>query len=523
MKEQDTSSGSKVYLKTSPEPKPGFFKRLFNLLLGKGDPKWEKRKLIRDIDKTLKRMRQKYYSPRNYMVMPQLAKFFYDFYKTLGPAKTLVQHADSSGALKIIVIESFLKDDQVELKNRFQEESIRERVKYTETKKLTEELKQELLDFFAAFDTEKIRLINGHYNFLRKFLNLAHFDYYFLLKKFDSNLPEGNFFYKPNFESVNGEYIVDELKDFLDVALAIEDNVNWNAIMDMLKEYRGVEVVSRNGWKKVLQKLQDIQRTRVFEYILKHIDNDPYYKPNPQTPFIKIVEPYLTKIKTQTELTIQKLAKEKQGKHIEFLCNKIFGTTSVIRLQNYNEQKNAIFKKKMLGGYIYITPLNYVKAFLIDYNKKTIRDVVDLLIVKGKWTTNIRSQQLSDSYQQLVDVTESMLQFDESLSDETPEGTKLKNLALRADRDKNAARLLRQMLKEINDTAKKIMYDSAQGLIVLAKNLKALLDDYSKQPHELVINWKEIDTHTDNMIKPRIINIYKQIYYFIKLLQVYSR
>ena len=186
-------------------------------------------------------------------------------------------------------------------------------------------------------------------------------------------------------------------------------------------------------------------------------------------------------------------------------------------------QKNDIFKKRMLGGFIHTIPLNYVRAFLIDYNKKTIRDVIDLLIVKGKWTTNILSQQLSDSFQQLVDVTENLLQFDESLSDDTPEGTKLKNMAIRADRDKKTARLLRQMLKEINDSAKKIMYDAAQGLIILAKNLKSLLDDYSRQPHELIINWKEIDTHTDNTIKERIINIYKHIYYFIKLLQIYNR
>ncbi|MBN2443487.1 MAG: hypothetical protein JXJ04_19145, partial [Spirochaetales bacterium] len=520
---QNIDSNSKGLVKTNQEPKSGFFKRIFDMILGKSDPKWEKRRLLRDIDKSIRRMRQKYYSPRNYSVLPQLAKFFYEFYKTLGPAKTLVQHADSSGALKIIVIESFLSSEHSELKNRFKEEAIRERVKITDTKKLTEELKQELLDFFSGFDAEKIRLINAHYNFLRKFLNLAHFDYYFLLKKFDSNLPEGNFFYKPSFEAVNGEYIVDELKDFLDVALAIDESINWNIILDILKEYRGVEVVSRNGWQKLLTRLKEIQRTKILELILQHIDNDPFYKPNPHIQFIKIVEPYLSKIKTQTELTIQKLAKEKQGIKIEFLCNKIFGTTSVLRMKNYNEQKNEIFKKKMLGGFIHITPINYVKAFLIDYNKKTIRDVVDLLIVKGKWTTNILSQQLSDSFQQLSDITEELLEFDEALSDDSPDGTKLKNMAMRADRDKKANRLLRQMLKETNDTAKKIMYDAAQGLIILAKNLKALLDDYSKQPHELIINWKEIDTHTDNTIKERIINIYKHIYYFIKLLQIYNR
>jgi len=294
-------------------------------------------------------------------------------------------------------------------------------------------------------------------------------------------------------------------------------------ILDILKDYRGVEVVSRNGWKKLLRKLQEIQRTKVFELVIKHVDNNPFYKPSPHAYREKIVESYLAKVKTQTELTIQKMAKEKETKSVEFLCKKIFGTSSVSRMINYNEKMNALFQKKILGGFIYVNPLNYIKAFLVDYNKKMIKDIVDMLIVKGKWTTNILSQQLSDGYQQLVDITDQLFEFDESLAEDTPIGTKLKNILVRADKDKKYARILRQMLKELNDNAKKIMYDAAQGLIILAKNLKNLLDDYSKQPHELIINWKEIDTHTDNTIKDRLVNIYKKIYYFIKLLQYYGK
>ncbi|MBN1696297.1 MAG: hypothetical protein JW881_02180 [Spirochaetales bacterium] len=523
MKGNEINADSKSIKKLKPESKPSLFKRILNFLMGRQDPEWQKRRILRDIEKTLKKMHQKFYSPKNRMVLPGIAKFFYEYYKTLGPAKTLVQHADSSGALKIIVIESSLDTDFIELKNRFQEASIRERVKYTDSKKLSEELKKEMLDFFAAFDSDKIKIVNSNYNFLRQFLNLVHFDYYFLLKKFDSNLPEGNFFYKPSFEQIPAEYIVDEIKDFLDVSLLLDDNINWDYILDILREYRGVEVVSRNGWKKLLGTIREIRRSRVLELIIKHIDNDPYYKPSLTYNRVKIVEPYLSKMKTQTELTIQKLVKEKQSKSIETLCTMVFGTTSVSRMKNYNEQTNEQFAKKMMGGFIYIIPLNFIKAFLIDYNKKDIREIVDMLIVKGKWTTNILSQQLSDAYQQLVDVTEQLLEFDESLGEETQIGAKLKNYTLRADKDKKFARILRQMLKEINDGAKRIMYDAAQGLITLAKNLKNLLDDYSKQPHELIINWKEIDTHTDNTIKTKLVEIYKKIYYFIKLLQHYNK
>ena len=65
MKEQENGTGSKKFLKTTPEKSVSFFRRILNLVLGKSDPKWEKRRLLRDIDKSLRRMRQKYYSPKN--------------------------------------------------------------------------------------------------------------------------------------------------------------------------------------------------------------------------------------------------------------------------------------------------------------------------------------------------------------------------------------------------------------------------------------------------------------------------
>ena len=41
-------------------------------------------------------------------------------------------------------------------------------------------------------------------------------------------------------------------------------------------------------------------------------------------------------------------------------------------MKYYTEKENLAFAKKMLGGYIYIAPMNYLKAFLVDFCKKDI-------------------------------------------------------------------------------------------------------------------------------------------------------
>ena len=518
---------SKEEVKSKPaksgQMKGGFFQTLWQLFTGQSDPNREKRRLLRDIAKDLKKTHQKFYMTKSCKALPGMAKFFYEFYKILGPAHTMVQHADSSGALKSLVIESFLEEKQLEMLENFSEEKIIERVKYTDAKNLTEQIKEEMLNFFSIFDADKVKVINGTFNYMQKFLDLIHFDFYFMVKKFDANLPEGNFFYKPSFETINGEYVIDDLKDFIDLSIGFEKPVNWDNIQDILKEYRGNDVVSRNGWKKLIRKMNQAVKSGVFELIIKHIDGDPYYKPTPHFVNNKIVEAYLSKLKSQTEITLQKLAHAKRSQNIEELCVKIFGTASVSRMKNYTEKANETFKKKMSGGYIYVTPINYLKAFLVDFNKKDVREIVDLLIVRGKWTTNLLSQQLSDTFNQLMVMTDRLLEFDESLNDDTQLSTKIKNALLRADKDKKYAGILRQILKEINDQAKKVIFDSAQNLINLGKNLRQLLEDYSKNPHTVIINWKDIDTATDNKIKIQLTEIYKKIYYFIQLLQFYNK
>jgi hypothetical protein len=43
-------------------------------------------------------------------------------------------------------------------------------------------------------------------------VNFVNFDYYFLLKKFDSGIPERTFSYVPKFETIRGEYVLEDLK-----------------------------------------------------------------------------------------------------------------------------------------------------------------------------------------------------------------------------------------------------------------------------------------------------------------------
>ncbi|MBN2511015.1 MAG: hypothetical protein JXB03_12095 [Spirochaetales bacterium] len=499
------------------------FSRLINFIINQSDPERQKKKLLKDIARQLKRSKYKFIKTKTDEVLPGLALFFYDIYKTIGPAQVLLDHADSSSVLKTIIIERFLSKEQLEIRDYLQEDNIKTLATTRDPKSLAKECKDRLITLFSAFDNETVNKINGNYNGLKAFLKFIHYDYYFLLRKFDSGLPERDFIYKPRFDTISGGYITDDLKDWLEVGYAIDKNLDWNELFDVLQIYRDVNVVDQGQWRKILRQVEDCKKSTILELVVRYIDKNPYFKTEVNSPGEKIVEEYLNKLKTQTEMTIQKVLRERQNKKIDGLLKEIFGTVAVSRMKNYTEKNNMVFSKKMLGGFIYVAPLNYLKAFLLDYFKKDIREVVDVLLIRGKWSTNIMSQQLSESFHALMQVSEDLLQFDDSLSDEGQLGIALRNASKKADRDNTAMTVLRTQLKKVNDRALSMIQEAAQNLISVGKNLKITIEDYDRKPHELIINWKEIDISSDHQIRSKIAVVYKKIYYFIQLLQYFLK
>ena len=500
----------------------GFFQRLFSILLKSSDPEKEKKRLLREIAKTLKKHRLKYYNPRGEEALAGMAKFLYEIYKIISPAQVLLEHAESSGVLRSIIIAAFMSEEQHEIREMFEEDAIRKRAKEVEPKVLASELKDNLIGFFAGFTSEKVNEINALHNLLTAFLNLVEYDYYFALKKFDSELPERDFVYNPKFEPIKAEYILEDIKDFL-VVLPDMKISNWDRLFDVLKAYKGTEIIDRSGWKKILKGLDVVSKEKIFVLMIQHIDKDPEYNYRPLVNSDQIVDDYLNKIRTQTEITLQKILKERRSKKVDTLLMEVFGTTAISRMKYYTAKANLMFTKKMLGGFIHVAPANYLKAFLLDYFKRDVKILMDLLLIRGKWATVISSQHLSDAFHAVMDVSSALVIFDEELSDEGERGIALKNLTSKSDRDKNSITILRKLLKETNDDALDMITVSAQNLIIMGRSLKAVLEDKDKKDHELIINWKEIESASNTDVKDEISRVYRKIYHFVQLMQFFVK
>ncbi len=497
--------------------------RLLGMFFSSNDLEVLKKRQLKAIAKELTKGRYKWYRPSSEEALPAMAKYFFEIYKVIGSAQVMLANATESVVLKNTVVELSLTSNQVRLKERLSDESIKERAKAIAPKELGAQVKDELAAFIAEFDAEKVRQLDDLYSQLLLFANFVAFDYFFMLKKFDSSLPERTFTYSPKFETIRGEYVLEDLKDFCAVAYALPLDADWAKIFSVVKAYREVDPVAQGPWNKLLNVLGDVRRSGVFDQIIRHLGKDPSYRSEVSLVNERIVDTYIAKLRTQTEMIVQQIQQENRNSKASELLKQIFGTDAIVRLKNYAERSNPAFERKMLGGYLYVEELNYLKAFLIDYFKRDVRALTDLFLVRGKWSFAAASVAYSGSFHELLELSDKITEFDESLAEDAEIGVKLRGMLTRADRDKEAVKQLRTQLKDLNDRALSFLSTGTQHLIVIARNLKSVLEDYEKAQHELITNWKELELNADRPIKEWVVAAYKQIYAFVMLMQLYLK
>jgi hypothetical protein len=519
---QKPSSGSS---KRSPDSGQSlsFFNRFLSILGMEPDPDRERKTLLKEIKLTLKRSRDKLYQANGDLVDVGLAKALHEIYVVVGPVNNLMQNAVASNALKGIFIEHFLSEPQKALQIQLTEDAIHAASASIPPEQLTTMFKDMLNEFSGALEADIQRKIDTLYNLFLVFVDFISFNYYFMLRKFDSGLPEGDFSYKPRFEALNGEYVLEDLKDFLTAAGPINPAADWESLFDVLKTYKGMDVVSRANWKKMMTSFGALKNSGQLLFLTQVLADDPFYKVRAVAVSERVVEPYLSQLRTQVESTLQKITQDKRNDKLSSLVQQIFNTTVISRTKGYTEKSNIAYQKKRMVGFTLVEPVNYLKAFMLDCFKRDIRELVNLLLVKGQWVSNAIAQPLSDSFHHLMELSDQLTAFDDALAEDTEKGKKLGVLLAKSDKDPNSAAAIKQQLKEVNAGARAFILEGANHLIVVGKHLKMAIDDYAKAKPELLLNWKQIEGSTQKILREWMPTTYKQIYNFVQLMQFFVK
>lgn len=499
--------------------KGNFFSNLFASLFNSNDPEAFKKKQLKAIAKDLSKSKFRFYKASSKEVDPSLAKFIYEVYKAVSPAQLIFENANPN-ALKSMVITSFMTEAQIAETECFTEAYITDMAHRMSVKEVKEQITEKFDAFKKEFDDAKLGRIDMLYTKFMLFKNFVQFDFYFFLKKFDSTLKERNFNAPPKFQAINGTYVLEDLKNFIEIAWGLPFDQDWDDMFKFLKQTRGAEVVAPGLWKKILNRIKAIKDQNIFEMLIQLFSEDPRYKSEYKTEEFFIADDYINSLKKQWEDVIYNLEKKQTAGKVESLASQIFGTSQVHKLTNYNETSGNIYERKGLGAFLYTDSLAYTKAFLLDYTKKEVRELSDILLVRGDWANTQMAKPMSEAYHDLLEVSSKISELDNRLSEQMDLGSKLKTYLPRADRDKEARNIIQIALRDANNAAAEIIMQTTKDYITYAKNLKMLLEDFVKYPKsEIILNWRDIDHFAEGQLKKMSIDAYKKIYAFVQLMQ----
>jgi hypothetical protein len=256
------------------------------------------------------------------------------------------------------------------------------------------------------------------------------------------------------------------------------------------------------------------------ELLVQLGSKNPVWVCKPRIPDEHIADSWLEVRTLKAQECIDKNNNTEKNKQINGLLKEVFYGGDLTILDNYTVARSDIFRKKELSGFTYAEGLNYLSIFLKDFVEKDIRELFDILLIRGQWTNNTNSKEASEAFHQMLTLPDEITKLDEALSDDGSDGSRLKAALIRVDRDRTQERYINGIIDSINETALELINSATQLLSIIDKHLKILGDDIQKKHPEVIVNWRELNSVSKGPLLQQIAEDQRRIHCFIKLLQL---
>lgn len=465
----------------------------------------EKKKL-RSVKKYLRNSKAGFINVGNDTLEPNMAKFFYTLYQFSFSYLPIIERIRKSDSLFSIIFEECLNEKQ---KSRFialSSEGLENKLKEIPLDLLKTQTADEYNLFISDMSAQDLRRINETYSVFKAFEELITFNYYSILVLFDSSLPPNDIKYKPKFTAIKGEKALSSLKDFSEVLNVIAFVPHWEKVFNTIRIYnRGVDPVKENIWQKIIKDLVNLKKSGLIEAIIHHLEGNTNFHPMSALRVENLSSKYLDSYKDNIQNFFYKVQQQQEAKEINRLMSHVFNQEELSRMssykmKNYSEEASTKIYSRVSIGYRYSKAFLYLKAFLIEIIKTQMRDVINILIVKGQWQVNQFSRDLADQLHSCMSLTEDIKNFDDLLSETNTYGKRVFVLLHRQLKDKSSGDLLKQAVEDINSKALAILKKSYKELGALKVLTDEVLKDFEREnkTRELLMNGKELELEVDS-------------------------
>jgi hypothetical protein len=499
--------------------------KVFSLLGKENGPVSDTDMLIKQTIRDISQNRYaKFYRVKPEEVDPSFAQYIYTIYKTIYPIQVFIKDIEKSGTLKSSVIEYFMPPKAQEIARRLSPEAIELRSKTTAPAVLAKQLDEDYRSLTTIFDQDRAGAADKCYNLIVALSYFVKFDFAGLLKQFDSAMLEGIFTTPLKFAPIRGDMIAEDLGAFYTAISGLNPQDDWKTALSVMRAIKGgTDSIPYDQWVILLTNLNDLRVSKIIELIVRHASKNPIWDGKERIPAEHLSSAWFEEKRVDVQVRINAIAETQRNSQMDALLRAIFGEIDTTRLTYYNERTNQVYRGKDLEGFVYAATLNYLTAFLQDFFSKEVQEICDIVLIRGQWSSNTGSLQMSEGFHGALEVLPAIESLDATLSEKGSNGPRLRGALLRVDRDRTQIRYIASIIDGIDEEALEIIKTAAAHIITVGKHMKALSDDIPKKQGELIINWKELDAYSRTPLAQRILDAYKKINYFVQLMTLATR
>ena len=497
-----------------------FMDKVFSLFSGEGMTD-DKQNMLKVIGKELSQNKYaKFFRVRTEEADPSFSSFLFSVYKTIYPIKMFMRDEKKMYMLRSMIVDSCIDKDIRETLARLDVENLDKSAKSMSGEQLIEKIQTDVDLLNNQFDGVRILNVNHRYELTSALNQFVMYNFAGFFKKFDPHFVDGSFTIEPKFPAIKTILIIDQIGDFLTVSQPLKPEDDWQGLLELIKKCEGRDLVNIEQFCTMIKTLREVHTSKILELMVQFSVRNPVWQFKHSVFRETIGEAWLESKQAEAYGYISKINNAKKNKQINALTKEIFETSELVRMENYTVHASEAYHKKNLEYFLYAEGLNYLKAFLEDYLEKEIKELCDILVIRGQWTNNTMSREMSESLHKLLEMDSSITDLDTVMSEDGADGSRLRASMLRVDRDQTQVRYINSIVSKNNNEALEMINEAAQELIVIGKHLKNLIEDVQKKHPELLINWREVTMVSKDPLTQRMIADFKKINYFVQLMHL---
>ena len=481
----------------------------------------EKQSMLKAIAKDLNQSKYaRFFRVRSEEADPSLMSFLFSVYKAIYPIKLFMKNESNMAHFRHLTVESCIEGDVKETVNRLNPVYLDELAKTTPGEHLITSIQDDMNLLTSQFDYARIQTVNTRYELAGSLNQLVNYNFYGFFKKFDSHFTDGSFLVEPKFPAIKTILIIDQIGEFLTVTQPLKPEDDWKSILSLFKAIEGKDIVNQEQFITMIKTLREVHTSKILELMVQYTLRNPVWQYKHLTFNETVGEAWLEAKKDEALGYIAKINDAKKNSQITALVKEIFESADLNRLEHYTVSMGEMLRRKNVEPYFYAEGLNYLKAFMDDFIEKEVKEISDILLIRGQWTNNTMSKEMSESLHGLLELPPQISDLETVLSEDGTDGSRLRAAMLRIDRDPTQARYINSIVAKENDEALEIINAAAQYLIVIGKQLKNLIEDLQKKHPELLVNWREVNLASKEPMLQRMVNDFKKINYFVQLMHL---